>query len=1141
VLVSTYRPVSNGLTTLCDEIRGRVARWAFAAMVLALATLVLSVGVALAETPRLIPYGSFAPGPNPIGVAVDNSCSLHTPPLVGSACTVFDGSSGDVYVAGFFTEKMESIGKFDDSGHPIRGPIGEPLRFGGAETSDASVAVNPTNGDLYVYDAGSIDTYDPNTGKLLRSFSVPVSVRSVQGLLFPIIQIAADSTGNVYVPVIDENEVLEYSPTGAPLKAFTGGVGPDALKGPDGVAIDSSGNVWVADTGNNRIEELSSADVPIDQIGSEGVESIALDGRGDVFAIVKNGADFCGAAPSPCAHLVEYDSAGSPVADVGAGSFKLAGASEFGLPSMVAVNEASGRVYVTDTVVGMSRSRELVWMFGPPTAPSVGKELSAEVGASEVKLGALVDPGGIPTSYRFEYGTSTAYGQSTPFPEGSAGEGLSSRTVWAAAVSLTPGTIYHYRVVASNELGTVDGPDQTLATLTAEQAECPNELLRGGFSVRLPDCRAYELVTTPVKTSVQAEGVEAVAADGNRVLFPTKEPLPGAPTGGNHYVATRGTDGWSAEDVIPLESYTSIICETHSNSLLTYSDELSQVLISVGRGTRASGESDGLEVQECNADGLQVVPGEPVGYQNLLLRDDATGTYQLVNVTSAGVTPSDAHFKGASGDLSHVVFTEMAPLAPGTRYGVENLYEWDEGVVRLVSVLPDKTPVVGSLAGKGGPSEEAARHVISADGSHIAFTANGGLYVRIDGDQTVRIDEAQQGAPGPSGSGFFQGASADGSRMLFTDTNRLTAGSTAAPGEPDLYECELVEEEQSGKKVTKCQLRDLTVAKAGEHADVLSVSELGSQDSSHVYFSAMGVLASNTREYVDSEGRKVVEGAQSGKPNLYEWNGRTVTFIAEGSALGEVSPDGTWIAFSSTKSLTGYDNRGPSNGEPVVEFFLYSTASKELVCVSCNPDGEAPSGEPKFGDGEQRYLSDGGRVFFETPDALVPSDTNGQVDVYEYEDGHVYLISTGTSPFESGFQGASENGNDVFFFSTQQLVPQDTEEEMHVIYDARVDGGLPAIASPPTCTNADACRSAVSPQPSIYGTPSSQTFSGEGNVTPAAQASKVKKKAKSNKKQKTRHRACGRLRGKHKSVTVCESKHRKHRVRKASKSGRRSK
>ena len=106
--------------------------------------------------------------------------------------------------------------------------------------------------------------------------------------------------------------------------------------------------------------------------------------------------------------------------------------------------------------------------------------------------------------------------------------------------------------------------------------------------------------------------------------------------------------------------------------------------------------------ESCNPEGRQVVSGEPVGYENLLVRDNATGTYQLVNVTPPGVTPADAHFQAASADLSHVIFTETSPLAEGARYGVENLYEWDEGALRLVSVLPDGTAVPGSLAATSG-------------------------------------------------------------------------------------------------------------------------------------------------------------------------------------------------------------------------------------------------------------------------------------------------------------------------------------------------------------------------------------------------------------------------------------------------------
>jgi hypothetical protein len=1061
--------------------RARRIRLRVLAPVLAFgALLMLFAGVAQATPPGLVPDGSFSPGGGPLGIAVDNS---------GLA------SVGDVYTADF---SGSSINGFDASNPPSL--ISPPSPFG--EEHNYGVAVNPTNGHLYVAGfLGAINVYDPSTGELLSSFSVPpfwTGSEGLSGVLGNTTQIATNSAGDVYVPNVPESKVFEYNEAGDLLETFTGS-GAHALKRPQGVAVDSSGDVWVADTGDSRVEELSPTGGGfIGEFKSEGVTALALDGHGDVLAIVRNSADFCGSLAPPCAHLVEYSATGAQLADVGAASFGAG--PHFSLRPMVAVNEATGRVYVTDS------SNERVWIYSPPLAPVVGKQLAAEVSPSEAKLGALVNPGGIETTYRFEYGTTTAYGQRAPFPEGSVGEGFASRTVWATASGLQPGTTYHYRVTATNELapGGVAGPDQTFTTESVEQASCPsNEQFRIGFSARLPDCRAYELVTPSTKTSVQIENGSAPAVKGEAILFKTQEPLPGAPTGGESYVATRGLGGWTSEDIIPPESSTGVTCEQKFSDVGAFSSELSKALILRGHDSRSSEPGGSLDT-ECNAEVLQVTSGEPVGYENLLLRDNATGAYQLLNTLPAGVTPADAHLQGASADLSHVVFSELAPLTPEASYGVQNLYEWDEGVLRLLTVLPNGTATTGSLAGlptvstletiENSPGENRA---ISTDGSHILFTSGGGLYSRIDGERTVQVDKTE--GSGPSGGGTFQGASADGSKVFFTDANKLTKGSTAESAEPDLYECEIVEHE-AGKP--KCDLTDLTVATGSEHADVLRVSPLGSQDSGNVYFTAKGVLASNTREYADSEGHRVLEGAENGKDNLYLENGGTTTFIAmlvasSDLGVGAVSPDGSWFAFNSVKSLTGYDNVSSSHA-PAYEIFLYDAESQQLVCASCNPSGEAPiaGANATLPALAQRPLADGGRLFFETEEALVPSDTNGQADVYEYEDGQAALISSGTSPNKSEFVGASESGSDVFFKSRQQLVPGDAEEEARVIYDARAGGGFAEPASPPACTTADACRAPVSSQPAIFGAPSSATFSGAGNLTPSAVGPKATPKAK---------------------------------------------
>jgi hypothetical protein len=129
-------------------------------------------------------------------------------------------------------------------------------------------------------------------------------------------------------------------------------------------------------------------------------------------------------------------------------------------------------------------------------------------------------------------------------------------------------------------------------------------------------------------------------------------------------------------------------------------------------------------------------------------------------------------------------------------------------------------------------------------------------------------------------------------------------------------------------------------------------------------------------------------------------------------------------------------------------------------------------------------------VFFETPEALVPNDTNEAQDVYEYEDGHARLISSGTGG-PSTFFDASENGNNAFFTTVNQLVPQDTDQ-LTDLYDARVNGGFPTPATPPACTGTG-CQGTPAAPP-IFATPSSATFNGVGNFTTPPAAPVVKPK-----------------------------------------------
>ncbi len=94
--------------------------------------------------------------------------------------------------------------------------------------------------------------------------------------------------------------------------------------------------------------------------------------------------------------------------------------------------------------------------------PTVATGPATDVGPMKATLTSTVNPSGLTTTWHFEYGTTENYGSSTP--SAGAGSGATPETEAAGIASLSPGTTYHYRIVAANSDGTTDGPDRTFTT-----------------------------------------------------------------------------------------------------------------------------------------------------------------------------------------------------------------------------------------------------------------------------------------------------------------------------------------------------------------------------------------------------------------------------------------------------------------------------------------------------------------------------------------------------------------------------------------------------------------------------------------------------------------------------------------------------
>lgn len=649
-------------------------------------------------------------------------------------------------------------------------------------------------------------------------------------------------------------------------------------------------------------------------------------------------------------------------------------------------------------------------------------------------------------------------------------------------------------------------------------AACPNEAFRGGLGATLAECRAFEMVSPPSKNNSNIDGLSTirVSPDGNGVFFPSTNGFAGGETSlvVNYYRAVRGASQWSTENPDAGQLNEGGFVVRTSPSVSADLDKTLQVSL------RA------------------LAPGAVEGNGNFYLRDNLTGARTLVATGPPGLFTGTGGLSGngvagTSEDLSHIFLSSSLALTPDAIAGVPNLYEWTaQDGLELASVLPNGSP---ASSGVNTEARLRAGSAVSADGTRVVFRdlATNFLYVRVNGEVTKKVSVSQRtGSVGTQVFGELATISRDGSGVLFrTQGGPLTDDPGAS--DRDIYRYD----------VGTGALQDLTLpSDPSKTSDVSTVGLLGSDESgSRIYFKASGVLA---------------PGAVEGKGNLYESNDDGAQLIAtfdENSALegfgmsGEpsFSPDGRYFTFRSFQSPTGYDNQSPDCPEIAVEFsppgscaevYTYDADTQELKCASCNPNPAAvPIGHAFLKENTYqinytaRSTLNDGRVFFMTEDSLVPQDVNRKMDVYQWREGEVTLISTGTSVTASTLADVTPDGSSVLFTTRQRLVPQDADENVD-LYSARIDGGLPGQQFNPEFEKAgcegEACKGPATSGASASA-PATAAFEGPANgSTPRKRCPKARKggskaksskakcrKAPSKKKKRTTKRSAKRANG----------------------------
>jgi Tol biopolymer transport system component len=403
------------------------------------------------------------------------------------------------------------------------------------------------------------------------------------------------------------------------------------------------------------------------------------------------------------------------------------------------------------------------------------------------------------------------------------------------------------------------------------------------------------------------------------------------------------------------------------------------------------------------------------------------------------------------------------------------------------------------------------------------------LYARIDGSHTVAISEPSAADCAAcvitsSQQAVFQGASADGSKVFFISQQELFGGSRGESGN-NLYEYNFDAPNQHEK--LSFVASELPPYNGGHPlAGVVRVTE----DGSHVYFvSEDRELATNR----DAKDKTAVEEESS--DNLYVYDGETghTVFIAAlspgdredwapvDSRPVEATPDGRYLLFSSVNDLT------PDASGTGSQIYRYDIQSEELVRVSVGEGGfnengndgassfiQAPSYNVASAEPTPTDISDdGSKVVFGSSGALTPQALNeacaleqegacisSALNVYEWEDGHVYLLSDGRDTHAVAENtavnliGISATGGDVFFTTADPLVGQDGDTQQD-IYDARVGGGFAAPAAGSGCVG-ESCQGSPSVSP-VFSAPSSTAFAGSGNLISTPSSSSPVSKPKS--------------------------------------------
>jgi len=303
-----------------------------------------------------------------------------------------------------------------------------------------AIAINRSNGYIFVGAAGIIIFRSKNNGDSwtqvyndLGSLSTSVQSLTIKtnGYIFAGISKAQiiGSDYNIFRSIDDGASWVQVETGIGPIRSF---------------AINTSGNIFAGSfgfpQGGGAAGVFRSIDNGISWVGvntgltSTKVQSLATNSIGHIFAGTLSG-------------VFRSTDNGENWMDVNTG---LTNNNVYAL----AVNNTSGQIFAGTSGGGVFQSVQST------LAPIVTTNPATKVASVFATLNGAVNPNSLSTTVKFQYDTTTSYGSEVPATP-SPLTGSNAVSVSAAVTGISPNTMYHYRVVATNSAGTTNGADQT--------------------------------------------------------------------------------------------------------------------------------------------------------------------------------------------------------------------------------------------------------------------------------------------------------------------------------------------------------------------------------------------------------------------------------------------------------------------------------------------------------------------------------------------------------------------------------------------------------------------------------------------------------------------------------------------------------